>query len=70
MTIKVYSKQNCPACVTMKTKLDGMGVTYEEVRVDQDPAVREWLVSQGHRSVPQLYQGDVHVKDVADLALN
>jgi len=34
------------------------GLQFEEVRVDLDLAAKEFLVAQGHRSVPQLYIGE------------
>ena len=24
--------------------------------IDEDPAAREWLIAQGHRTAPQIYQ--------------
>lgn len=53
--IKVYSKEGCPQCVKAKEILKRHGYSFEEVRIDQNPAEREFLISQGHRSVPQLY---------------
>ena len=34
------------------------GYTYEEVRVDLDPEARQFLIDNGHRTVPQIYVGD------------
>ncbi len=55
MEITVYSKANCPACDRAKNKLRALDIPYVEVRVDQAPQVRDWLIAQGHRSVPQIY---------------
>jgi len=54
--ITVYSKNNCPYCVQAKKLLDSKGVTYQEIKIDEDPAAREFIVSEGHRTVPQIYQ--------------
>ena len=54
--LTVYSKANCPFCDQAKALLESRGVEYEEVRVDQDPSAREFIMGQGHRSVPQIYQ--------------
>lgn len=59
-TVVVYSKANCPQCVTVKNQLTLKGVEFQEVRVDVRPDARIWLIKQGHRSVPQVYVDGVH----------
>jgi glutaredoxin 3 len=54
----VYSKTNCPFCDQAKKLLDKYEIEYESINVEQDPAKRAWLQSQGHRSVPQIYTED------------
>lgn len=54
--IFVYSKDNCPACVTLKEKLKREGTVFQEVNIDKDPAAKEWLLKQGYRSVPQMIE--------------
>lgn len=56
--IKVYSKENCPFCVKAKEYLKRHGYSFEEVRIDLDDAARDYLMEEGHRSVPQLYVND------------
>jgi glutaredoxin 3 len=56
MSVTVYSKDNCPFCVQAKNLLKMRGVEYTEVRVDLDPAAREFILSEGHKSVPQIYK--------------
>ena len=53
--LKVYSKNNCPQCVKLKTQLKTWGVEYEEVNIEQDMDARNFVVEQGHRMVPVLY---------------
>lgn len=55
MMITVYSKENCPQCDKAKGLLKLNDIQFNEVRVDKDTVAREWLMEQGHRSVPQLY---------------
>ena len=31
------------------------GFEYEEIRVDMNPKAREFLISEGHRTMPQIY---------------
>lgn len=39
-----------------KNLLKSKGVAYTEVRIDQDDTARNFLISEGHRAVPQIYQ--------------
>tara|TARA_B100001093_G_scaffold441445_1_gene442580 strand:+ start:512 stop:745 length:234 start_codon:yes stop_codon:yes gene_type:complete len=38
-----------------KQYLDTHGFEYEEIRVDTNPEAREFLISEGHRTMPQIY---------------
>ena len=55
--ITVYSKTNCPHCVNAKKYLESKNINYREVNIEQDSQAREFVLSQGHRSVPQIYLG-------------
>ena len=54
--ITVYSKNNCPFCVQAKSLLQLKGVEFEEVKIDESTEAREFVVGEGHRTVPQIYQ--------------
>lgn len=56
MILTVYSKENCPFCDRAKNLLTLKGISYTEVRIDQDPEAKQFIVSEGHRTVPQIYQ--------------
>ena len=55
--LTVYSKNNCPFCDKAKYLLTTKGIVYQEVKIDEDAEAREWLMAQGHRTVPQIYYG-------------
>ena len=38
-----------------KHYLDKHGFEYEEIRVDTNPEARQFLIDEGHRTMPQLY---------------
>jgi glutaredoxin 3 len=61
--IQVYSTALCPYCVAAKNFLVGKGLSYEEIRVDNDPVrFAEMLQrSSNKRSVPQIFVDDTHV---------
>ena len=56
--LTVYSKNNCPFCDQAKHLLKTNGFEYEEIKIDENPEAREWLVAQGHRTAPQIYLGE------------
>ena len=53
--ITVYSKPLCHYCTMAKQYLDKHGFEYEEIRVDTNPEAREFLINEGHRTMPQIY---------------
>ena len=38
-----------------KQYLEKNGFEYEEIRVDTNPEARDFLISEGHRTMPQIY---------------
>jgi len=53
--ITLYSKPLCPYCEMAKQYLKKHEIEYEEIRVDTNPEAREFLLSEGHRTMPQIY---------------
>lgn len=58
--ITVYSKENCPNCEQAKNILTSKGIAFEVVMIDVGGAdgllAHEFMRSEGHRSVPQIYK--------------
>lgn len=54
--ITVYSKKNCPFCDQAKALLKLKGKEFEEIKIDEVSEAREFVLSEGHRTVPQIYQ--------------
>ena len=52
----VYSKANCPFCDRAKNLLKLKGIDFQEVRVDLVPEAKQFIIEQGHRTVPQIYK--------------
>jgi glutaredoxin len=55
--LTVYTKNNCPYCDRAKALLESRGVEYQAVNIESQPGAREFLVVQGLRSVPQIFNG-------------
>ncbi len=67
--VRVYSTLFCPYCVMAKRLLDGKGVHFQEIRVDEDQARREEMMRiSGRRTVPQIFIGETHVGGFDDLS--
>lgn len=67
--VKMYTTAVCPYCIRAKQLLKARGVpSIEEVRIDQDAAQRDAMISQtGRRTVPQIFIGTTHVGGCDDL---
>lgn len=53
--VRIYTTRWCGYCVRAKTLLDGRGIDYEEVHLDDDPAFRTTLQGlTGGWTVPQI----------------
>ena len=60
--ITIYSTAMCPYCVAAKNFLKQRGRSWNELRIDIDPANRAAMAARtGRTSVPQIFIGDVHV---------
>ena len=55
----MYTTRWCGYCVRAKALLDGLGLTYTEVDLDDDPGFRSTLYDlTGGWTVPQILVGD------------
>jgi glutaredoxin 3 len=59
--ITVYTKDNCPFCDMAKALLESRDVEYRTVNVSEQSEARDFLVENGHRSVPQIFRGTTHI---------
>jgi glutaredoxin 3 len=57
MTLTVYTKDNCTFCDQAKALLESRGVAFNTINVGEQPDAREFLIDQGLRSVPQIFNG-------------
>jgi glutaredoxin 3 len=67
--IVMYATDWCPYCRMAQRLLEGKGVAFETVPVDEQPQRRkEMMERSGRRTVPQIFIGDYHVGGYDDLA--
>jgi glutaredoxin 3 len=67
--ITMYSTGWCPYCDRARGLLERKGVTFTEIKVDEDTTQRDLMLkrSGGRRTVPQIFIGDRHVGGFDDL---
>jgi glutaredoxin 3 len=67
--IVMYSAGWCGYCERARALLGRKGLGFREIKVDEDPAERQTMVSRsgGRRTVPQIFIGDRHVGGFEEL---
>lgn len=64
----IYSSGYCPYCSSAKQLLDRKGVSYTEIRVDEDPEKREEMIQKTNRyTVPQIFINDQAIGGYDDM---
>jgi glutaredoxin len=53
--LTLYSKNNCGYCVQAKGLLKNNDIPFEEINIDTDDTAREFVINEGHRTMPQIY---------------
>lgn len=68
--IEIYTSRSCPYCTQAKSLLNQKGVSYDELKVNDNPAMVEDAIrrSGGRRTVPQIFINGEHVGGYDDLA--
>lgn len=67
MSYIVYGKPNCTGCIQAKVMLHNNGVNYDYVDISEDQGARDWILKEGHRTVPQIYRGTYYIGGVEQL---
>ena len=69
--ILIYSSNFCPYCIAAKRLLENLNLNYKEKVVDDQPSLRKEMndISNGKKTVPQIFIGDKHVGGYDDLKL-
>lgn len=57
--LTVYSKNHCAFCDQAKALLKNKNIPFEEIKIDEDADARTFVLSEGHRTVPQIYKDGV-----------
>ena len=54
--LTIYSKNNCGYCVQAKSLLKNNDIPYEEINIEVDADQMQFILSEGHRTMPQIYK--------------
>ena len=54
--LTIYSKNQCAFCEQAKALLKSKDIAFEEIKIDENAEAREFILSEGHRTVPQIYK--------------
>ena len=61
--ITMYTKNNCGFCMMAKGLLTNKGLKYTEINIEEDSEAYNFLISEGHRTMPQFYKdGELFVE--------
>lgn len=67
--VEIYTTQTCPYCIAAKGLLRAKGVSFTEIDVGMNPALRAGMTQRaaGRTSVPQIFVGGVHIGGCDDI---
>lgn len=66
--VLIYGTRFCPYCIRARMLLDSKGVDYQDIRVDDDAALRRKMCEMsGRHTVPQIWIGETHVGGFSEL---
>ena len=54
--LTIYSKNNCGYCVQAKSLLKNNDIPFEEINIEEDADQMKFILSEGHRTMPQIYK--------------
>jgi glutaredoxin len=57
--ITLYGKEGCGYCTKAKALLLQHDINFVEIRIDEDADAKAFILEEGHKTVPQLYVGDM-----------
>ena len=66
--VVLYGTRFCPFCTAARRLLTAKGLTFQDLPLDNDPALRASVMARSSRNtVPQIWIGDMHVGGYSEL---
>ena len=63
----IYTQSRCGFCDAAKNLLDEHGITFIEVSLEHDQEARIMLKEMKCKTVPQIFDGELHIGGYTDL---
>jgi glutaredoxin len=61
--LTLYTKNNCGNCLQAKALLKNNDILFEEINIEVDNDAKNFVINQGHRTMPQIYrEGELFVE--------
>jgi glutaredoxin-like protein NrdH len=54
--LTIYSKNACGYCTMAKGMLTNNDIPFEEVNIEENNEAYDFIISEGHRTMPQIYK--------------
>ena len=54
--LTLYTKNNCGYCMQAKALLKNNDIEFEEINIEENPEARDFVINEGHRTMPQIYK--------------
>lgn len=68
VAVVIYSTPWCPYCIRAKRLLGEKGVSFTDLDISADPALRQEMIQRsGRHTVPQIWIGEQHIGGCDDL---
>ena len=67
MIYTVYTQSRCGFCDAAKNLLEDSGIAFMEVSLDYDKEARTMLKDMGCKTVPQIFNGELHIGGYTEL---
>ncbi|MDP1601951.1 MAG: glutaredoxin 3 [Legionella sp.] len=67
-TVIMYSTAYCPYCIRARDLLEQKKITYQDIRIDEQPSKRDEMIAKsGRRTVPQIFINNQPIGGCDDL---
>ena len=67
MIYTVYTQSRCGFCDAAKNLLEDSGITFTEISIEHDQDARIMLKDMGCKTVPQIFNGELHIGGYTEL---
>ena len=67
MIVDIYTKDLCGYCDAAKELMKESKISFNEISIDHDQDARKMLKDMNCKTVPQIFDGELHIGGYSDL---